>query len=196
MPTWKELLAANPQHSHDYAARWQRIAASGKDIFGEARLIDALAPRNARILDAGCGTGRIGGWLARRGHEVEGTDLDPVLIEHARKDYPEATWQVADLGRDELPRNKYDVVVCAGNVVTFIEEPRRGEALHNIAGAVAPGGRFVVGFGAGRGWEFGDFTETCEQTGLVVENRYSTWDLRPFHEEADFLVAVLAKPQS
>ncbi|WPF67156.1 MULTISPECIES: class I SAM-dependent methyltransferase [unclassified Corynebacterium] len=191
MPTWKEIIARNPHHSEEYAARWRRIAASGKDIFGEARLIDALVPRQARILDAGCGTGRIGGWLSRRGHRVDGIDLDPVLIEHARQDYPEATWEVGDLGIDPLPQGRYDAVVCAGNVMGFIEADRRAAAVKNIARSLAPGGRAAVGFGAGRGWEFPDFLDTCRSAGLEVEHQYSTWDMRPFTRESDFLVAVL-----
>ncbi|KQB85634.1 class I SAM-dependent methyltransferase [Corynebacterium oculi] len=191
MHTWTEILARNPQHSQQYAERWRRIAASGKDIFGEARLIDALVPRQARILDAGCGTGRIGGWLARRGHRVHGVDLDPVLIDYARQDYPEATWEVGDIGVDPLPREEYDVVVCAGNVMGFIAPKQREAAVRNIAQALAPGGRAAVGFGAGRGWEFPDFLDTCRGAGLAVEQRYSTWDLRPFTEDSEFLVALL-----
>lgn len=194
MPTWKEITARNPRHSQEYAERWRRIAASGTDIFGEARLIDALVPRRASILDAGCGTGRIGGWLAQRGHRVHGVDLDPVLIEYARRDYPEATWEVGDLGRDQLPEGRYDAVVCAGNVMGFIEEDRRAAAVGNIARALAPDARAVVGFGAGRGWEFPDFLDACRGAGLEAEQCYSTWDMRPFTQGSEFLVAVLSRP--
>ena len=64
------MLQANPNHSEMYAQRWRNFVAEGKDIDGEARLIDAMSPRAARILDAGCGTGRVGGYLAARGHTV------------------------------------------------------------------------------------------------------------------------------
>ena len=49
----------------------------GADLHGEARLIDAMLPRGARILDAGAGPGRVGGELSRRGHTVVGVDVDP-----------------------------------------------------------------------------------------------------------------------
>lgn len=88
MPTWNDLTRNNPSHSENYAARWKRFIAEGKDIDGEARFIDALSPRGARILDAGCGTGRAGGPLIDRGHTVAGIDLDPVLINHAKHDFP------------------------------------------------------------------------------------------------------------
>ncbi|MFG6302169.1 hypothetical protein ACGLFO_01070 [Corynebacterium hesseae] len=38
MPTWKEVTAANPAHSHNFARKWKTLRAQGKDIDGEARL--------------------------------------------------------------------------------------------------------------------------------------------------------------
>ena len=58
--TWRELTSSDPEHSAHYAHRWERLEAEGRDIDGEARLVDALSPRGARILDAGAGTGRTG----------------------------------------------------------------------------------------------------------------------------------------
>ena len=55
-----------------YATRFARLAAAGQDIDGEARFVDALAERGSRILDAGCGTGRVAAALAVRGHDSAG----------------------------------------------------------------------------------------------------------------------------
>src|SRR5699024_12224245 len=41
----------------------------------------SLVPRRARVLDAGCGSGRHGGYLAEAGHQVVGVDGDPELID-------------------------------------------------------------------------------------------------------------------
>ena len=83
---WMQKVAADPGHSQWYIERFRALARSGEDIVGEARLIDAMAPRGARILDAGCGPGRVGGYLAAVGHDVVGVDVDPELIEAARQD--------------------------------------------------------------------------------------------------------------
>lgn len=53
------------------------------------------APR--RILDAGCGAGRITRWLADRGVEVEGVDLSPGMVEQARLAHPDLTFGVGSL---------------------------------------------------------------------------------------------------
>lgn len=76
---WVELTKANPDHSAWYVERFRKMAAAGDDLAGEARLIDAMAPRAGRILDAGCGPGRVGAILAGLGHEIVGVDADPVL---------------------------------------------------------------------------------------------------------------------
>ena len=42
-------------------------------------------PPDARVLDAGCGTGRHSVTLASRGYEVTGFDLSPLYLEEARR---------------------------------------------------------------------------------------------------------------
>lgn len=194
MPTWKDLTDADPSHSQNYARRWRMLAAQGKDIHGEARLADALSERQSRILDAGCGTGRVGGELAKRGHTVVGVDVDPLLLEHAEHDFPDAEWVVGDLSEVEIPEGNFDLAVSAGNVMGFLAEEGREPALKNIFESLRPGGRFIVGFGAGRGWEFADFIQAAENVGFRVDYRFSSWDLQPFTSTSTFLVALLARP--
>lgn len=194
---WADITRRDPSHSQRYADRWRQMAAEGKDIVGEARFVDALAPRGAHILDAGCGTGRLGGWLAAQGHRVVGVDLDPHLIEVARADHPSARWFVGDLAELDLKRQGidegFDVILCAGNVMTFLHPATRREVLRRFALHLADGGRVAVGFGAGRGYEFQDYLDDCAHVGLEVQVGLSTWDLRPFDTDANFLVTVLGR---
>ncbi|GIF17568.1 SAM-dependent methyltransferase [Actinoplanes tereljensis] len=190
---WLQQIAENPGHSQWYIKRFRDMAERGDDLAGEARLIDAMVPRGRRILDAGCGPGRVGGHLAAAGHEVVGVDLDPELIAAAKADHPGATWLVGDLAELKLEPPGFDVIVCAGNVMTFLAPSTRAEVLRNFAAHLAPDGRAAIGFGAGRGYEFHDFFEDAAGAGLRPEVLLSTWDLRPFHPGADFLVALLAR---
>ena len=194
---WEEITAGNPAHSTWYVERFRTMAAEGTDIVGEARLIDAMLDRGGRVLDAGCGPGRVAAYLHRAGHVVVGVDVDPVLIAAAEQDYPGPTWIVGDLAElDLLDRGiagDFDVIVCAGNVMTFLAPSTRGAVLAGFARHLAPAGRVVVGFGADRGYEFPQFLADAEDAGLTVDLRLSTWDLRPFTEESDFLVAVFSR---
>jgi SAM-dependent methyltransferase len=192
---WLKLVEADPEHSLRYIERFRSMAREGADLAGEARLIDAMVPRGARILDAGCGSGRVGGFLAAAGHEVVGVDLDPVLIDAARADHPGPTWLIGDLAELDLPARGiaegFDVIVSAGNVLAFLAPDTRRPVLTRLRAHLRPGGRIVVGFGAGRGYEFTDFLADAAASGLSPDLLLSTWDLRPFTDDADFLVAVL-----
>lgn len=194
---WEEITAADPTHSVRYAERFRNLAAEGQDIFGEARMVDAMLERGSRVLDAGCGAGRLGGYLHRAGHEVVGVDVDPVLIEAAELDFPGPRWLVGDLAQLDLPEQgiatKFDVVLCAGNVMGFVAVSTRRDVLAGFARHTAPDGRVVVGFGSGRGYDFDEFLADAESVGLRSDVLLSTWDLRPFTPRSDFLVAVFSR---
>ena len=192
---WIEQTEQDPNHSHWYVERFRTMAAEGADLDGEARMIDAMVPRGSRILDAGCGPGRTGGALARAGHDVVGVDVDPVLISAAEQDHPGPRWLVGDLAEIDLPAmgidEGFDVIVSAGNVMAFLAASTRREVLTRLGRHLRGDGRVVVGFGAGRDYEFDAFRSDVAAAGLGFELELSTWDLRPFTADSDFLVAVL-----
>jgi SAM-dependent methyltransferase len=187
---WLRLLAEKPGHSQWYVERFRAMARDGADLAGEARTIDAMVPRRARILDAGCGPGRVGGHLAAAGHEVVGVDLDPELIAAAEQDWPGSTWLVGDLAELSLP-GAFDAIVCAGNVMAFAAPGSRVEILRRMRAHLAADGRAVVGFGTGRGYAFDEFLADAATAGLVPDMLFGTWDLRPLTDASDFLVASL-----
>ncbi|MCG7610894.1 MULTISPECIES: class I SAM-dependent methyltransferase [Mycobacterium] len=192
---WMQKVAADPGHSHWYIERFRAMARAGEDLAGEARLVDAMAPRGARILDAGCGPGRVGGYLAGVGHQVVGVDVDPALIEAAENDHPGPRWLVGDLAELDLPArgiaDPFDIIVSAGNVMTFLAPSTRVQVLTHLRAHLADGGRAVIGFGAGREYGFGQFLDDAATAGFARDLLLSTWDLRPFTEDSDFLVAIL-----
>lgn len=188
-------VEADPQHSSRYIERFRSMERDGADLVGEARLIDAMIPRGARVLDAGCGPGRVGGYLSRAGHSVVGVDVDPRLIEAAEQDHPGPHWLVADLAELDLPAHgiaePFDVVVSAGNVMTFLAPSTRLQVLSRLRAHLYQHGRAVIGFGAGRDYDFTEFLDNTAKAGLATDLLVSTWDLRPFNQASDFLVAIL-----
>ena len=187
---WLRQIEQDPAHSAKYVERFRRMTREGADLAGEARLIDAMVPRGARLLDAGCGSGRVGGFLAAAGHHVVGVDLDPALIDAAVVDHPGPTWLVGDLAALDLP-DRFDVVYSAGNVLTFVAPADRVTILGRLRAHLAPAGRVVIGFGAGRGYDFDEFLADAAIAGLTPDLLLATWDLRPFTPGSEFLVAVL-----
>jgi SAM-dependent methyltransferase len=196
--SWRDLIDENPDHSTWYVERFRTLAAQGDDLAGEARFIDAMTPRGGRILDAGCGPGRVGGVLHALDHQVVGVDLDPVLIEAAQQDWPGPTWLVGDLAHLDLPARGidegFDVIVCAGNVMAFVEARTRVDVLRRLGAHLRDGGRLAVGFGANRGYPFDVFRADVAAAGLVTDLELASWDLRPWHPGSDWLLSILRTP--
>lgn len=174
--------------SRQYVERFAQLERRGADLHGEARFVDALLARESTVLDAGCGTARLGAELARRGHVVTAVDLDPVFVEAARK-HLELTVHRADLTEFDLGR-QFDAVVAAGNVMVFMTPGTERTALSKMASHLSPGGLFVAGFATDRQYTLDRFDEDLTSTGLQVEHRFSTWDLRPWRTGADWAVTV------
>lgn len=191
---WMQKVAADPGHSQWYIERFRAMTRAGDDLAGEARFVDAMAPRGAHILDAGCGPGRLGGYLATVGHRVVGVDVDPALIEAAEQDYPGPRWLVGDLAELDLPSRgiaePFDVIVSAGNVMAFLAPSTRIQVLSRLRAHVAADGRAAIGFGAGRDYEFDVFINDAVDAGFAPDLLLSTWDMRPLRDDSDFLVAL------
>ncbi|WP_236829769.1 bifunctional 2-polyprenyl-6-hydroxyphenol methylase/3-demethylubiquinol 3-O-methyltransferase UbiG [Blastococcus sp. KM273128] len=192
---WTRMTQEDPSHSAAYVQRFRTLAEQGMDLVGEARLVDAMLPRGSRVLDAGCGPGRVGAHLHEVGHRVVGVDVDPVLIAAAEEDHPGPRWLVGDLAELDLPAQgidePFDAIVSAGNVMAFLAPSTRGAVLRRLRAHIAADGRAVLGFGAGRGYAFDEFLDDARAAGWAPDLLLSTWDLRPFAPDSDFLVAVL-----
>jgi SAM-dependent methyltransferase len=178
---------SEPWDGDDYQARFDRLAESGSDVHGEASFVYAFAPRS--VLDAGCGTGRVAIELARRGVEVVGADVDASMLATARRLAPALTWIESDLADLDLGRT-FDVVVMAGNVPLFTPPGTEAALVAGVARHVAPGGRLVSGFGLGRNYSLPELDRHSADNGLVLEDRFATWDRQPWIDGGDYAVSV------
>ncbi|WP_261566476.1 class I SAM-dependent DNA methyltransferase [Frankia gtarii] len=168
---WESLTAG--RSGRRYADRFAQLAAAGVDVHGEAAFCHALVPAESRIMDAGCGTGRVAIRLAELGHRCVGVDADPSMLEVARDRSAAVSWVLADLadldnsvganlcGLDApRPFNRpeqapispatdgsFDLIVAAGNVIALLAPGTEAAVLHGLARRLAPSGLLVAGFG-------------------------------------------------
>lgn len=184
-----------------YVARFDELADTGEDLEGEARLVDAVAPRGARVLDAGTGTGRIAAALTRMGHRALGVDRDAGLVDHARRRYLGVPYLASDLLEldaevlaDEGFGDPFDVVTLAGNVLVYVAPGTERDVLHAMHDLLVPGGRLVAGFATDRDYTVDALDADLRATGFVHEHRFSTWQLDPWRDAADWQVTVARRP--
>jgi SAM-dependent methyltransferase len=200
-PTRWELTVTG-QRWDFYVDRFAREYQNGTDLEGEARFVDVLAPRAARVLDAGCGTGRISAALHRMGHRVIGADRDAGLVAIAVRRYPGVKFLAADLLTLTPPALyaaggpvEFDVIVLAGNVMVYLAPGTERQVLRVLAGLLVPGGRLVTGFATDRDYRVVDLDRDAAAAGLRMEHRFATWHLDPWFTGADWAVTVLARPE-
>jgi SAM-dependent methyltransferase len=176
-----------------YDKRWQRLAASGQGIHGEADLIESLArdTGGSRVLDAGCGTGRVAIELAARGLSVIGMDLDEDMLATARTKAPELQWIRADLADASVHlTSEFDVVALAGNVMIFVDTGTEGRVLEQLSSVLAPAGLLVAGFSLQpAGLTLATYDRLAEAAGLRIAHRWATWDRQPY-DGGNYAVSV------
>lgn len=177
----------------EYDGRWDALAAQGQSVHGEADLVCALCDAGARVLDAGCGTGRVAVELARRGREVVGVDNDLDMLERAKAKGDAVTWVLADLATVELD-GPFDLVVMAGDVLNYVRPGDESVVVANLARHLRPGGRLVSGGSLAEPDQVVHYDNWCRAAGLDPEFRWASWGGVPFEPTGHYAVSVHRKP--
>jgi SAM-dependent methyltransferase len=171
-----------------YERSYELRAAAGEDVHGEANFVTRFAPES--VLDAGCGTGRVGRELYRRGLDVVGVDLDAEMLETARDRCPGATWIDGDITTIRLGR-AFDIVLMAGNVINFVIPELRRQALENLVTHLRPDGLLINGHSIrSDGCPPSLFATWAEAVGLEPVEHWSTWDQDAFAESSSYSLTV------
>jgi SAM-dependent methyltransferase len=186
----------------EYAAHFAELARSGRDVHGEASFVAALVDPGARVLDAGCGTGRVGIRLHELGYDVVGADVDESMLEVARRTAPQVPWCPVDISRmtaaDLGGAADSDVVVMAGNVVPLLGEGSLPRTMRAVADLLRPGGLVVAGFGLDPAHlppgcpvtPLSEYDEACRAAGLSLRERFSSWEGATFEPSSEYAVSV------
>jgi SAM-dependent methyltransferase len=183
----------------DYDARWRSLAATGQNVHGEADLVETLLRESGgtRVLDAGCGTGRVTIELAARGFTVLGVDVDPGMLQTARAKKPGLAWVEADLADlASAVDTEFDLALLAGNVAIFLAPGTEGAVLRSVSERLLPGGLLVSGFSIRPNrLSLNHYDELAEGAALQPVARWATWSRDPF-TGGDYAVSVHRRPAS
>ncbi|GAA1565786.1 class I SAM-dependent methyltransferase [Kribbella sancticallisti] len=127
--------------------------ASAERVLGAALVPDAgqvLGARqvSGRVLDAGCGPGRVTARLHSLGLPAFGVDLSPGMIEIAQRDHPGVEFAVGSMTDLDLKDGELAGVLSWWSIVHLPREilPTAFAEFHRV---LTPGGRLLVGFHVG-----------------------------------------------
>lgn len=99
--------------------------------------------RHRRLLDVGCGLGRIAGPLARRGYAVTGIDVNVRALVLARRNAPGPHYVGLDQRHLDRMRWTFDAALCLWNSLGFVGRDADLETLSGLARTLRPGGKAV-----------------------------------------------------
>jgi SAM-dependent methyltransferase len=131
-----------------YSAEWfETFAATVPPAIVE-REIDALVSilpveHYRRVLDAGCGIGRISGPLSSRGYAVTGVDINVDALRTATRRAPAAVYVALDQQHIGRMRWEFDGALFMWNSVGFVGRDADLETLTGVARVLRPAGRVV-----------------------------------------------------
>jgi SAM-dependent methyltransferase len=174
---------------------------------GIAAEVAAAAPAGARVLEVGCGPGRLSIRLARdHGLDVVGLDLDPAMIERAAANAARSdghdrvpSFLVGDVASLAFPDGSFDLVASTLSMHHWVD-PAAG--LNEIARVLRSGGRALV-WDLRRGYvplhgTLPDPAERADGTSLrVVKATPWRWPWRfTFTDRVELVPSDVERPQT
>ncbi|OIO18956.1 MAG: hypothetical protein CO029_04585 [Candidatus Magasanikbacteria bacterium CG_4_9_14_0_2_um_filter_41_10] len=145
-------------------------------IWKDIKPLKRFATKGNRILDIGCGNGRLYQLFDDLSTEFTGIDISQNLIKIAKEKYPEATFVVGDMRTLPFEDSSFDI---AYSIAAVHHLPPEGQldVLNEVARVLVPGGLFVM-----TNWNFlGRWTQK-----RIEKGRYLIGDT-PDHIIANFI---------
>lgn len=127
---------------------------------------EAALVGSARILDAGCGTGRMTRYLADRGCSIEGLDLSPAMIDVARRERGDLEFSVGALADLPYPNDSFAGVMLWYSII-HTPSAQLEPIFAEVARVLHRGGFVLVGFQAGQGVR--DLAATYRRLGHEID---------------------------
>lgn len=144
------------------------------------KLIDEV-PFDAKILDFGCGYGRIANELILCGYKnVVGIDPSIKMIERGSLMYPEIFFSHVSVGRLPYEDESFDAVVACGVFTCVVSGNDRDEAMAEIHRVLKPSGVFhIADFCSenNREFEFDYGIRMCHRSPQELRDMLRTFDV-------------------
>lgn len=108
-------------------------------------LVRHADPERRRLLEAGCGNGRVTRGLLEMGFDITAFDYSAQGLRRARADLGRhACRWVQSSAASFQSAEPFDIVLCAGVLVAIADDGEHARSTKNIASLVADGGHLII----------------------------------------------------
>ncbi len=76
-----------------------------------------LLPKNAKVLDIGCGVGVDAGFMVSEGFKITGIDLSKEMLSIARQKFPQIDFRQQDIRELDFPPNTFDGILASCSLI-------------------------------------------------------------------------------
>lgn len=107
-------------------------------------LVRYRAELSGRVLELGCGAGRLTGYLSEIAVAAHGIDVSPEMVAYCRRTYPRATFSEGDLRHvATMGPGSFDAIVATSNVLDVLGDAERRIVLDGIHQVLPAGGLLI-----------------------------------------------------
>ncbi len=144
--TERELLKIVEQNYIDIAKQYNETRKKSMGIlWAELVQLTKAVKENQKILDVGCGNGRLLEAFLGRQIQYVGVDKNKQLLNYARKQYPYYKFRQGDvLALGEIPEYNFDFVFCVALFHHLPGKELRIKALRQLKNKLKPGGHLIL----------------------------------------------------
>jgi len=128
----------------DYQMIAERYSATREDVWPEFQEFQKYIQPNDRILDVGCGNGRLTKIFDKVKVNYTGIDISPRMLEQAKKLFPNHTFQMGDILSLPFPENHFNIVFCLSVLHQIPSIELRRKAMEQLYRVTRSGGKLVL----------------------------------------------------
>lgn len=189
-----DTLLSTPRQEH-----WLKYKAGTTPASTQVHedFIKIIEAKKSKILDLGCGNGRISVQLAKMGQNVTGIDINESEIDYAKTTHPGIKFSVGSAEKLKFKASSFDHVVTLG-LFGAVEKSTRLKIFKEALRVLKPGGYLYLG-------EFGRITDPLIKTSkgkrwidVYSEDLHSTGEfgsviVHPENEKKSFIAHHFAE---